>query len=402
VIRIVQMSALVLASLLVMACGTHEPAITPPVEQVEQPEPVVEPAEPPTRDFGYLATRSARAAPIIEVVLDARASAALTLESDGHVRLQDSLAASAPLPWQLPSQDPIWMTFARQRDAEAFTIALIDTTNGAQVLELRPSDRELARVEQRFAIPPSDPLLEIHVLDGGDRILALGIDHRLRLYDLAGQLLAELDARGFAPWQLRLTGGDGREPLHLAVTLAGPLRIQRVALDGDQLSPLGDAHELELDRGPNRNDLVLSSDGRFAAALRRHKANRPEWSVELVELETGARKLIAGSLDTSVRPRLHLLDGNTMLLESGSGRGYLVDLAQATPLRRQDDADPDSRFALGLARSTEHRWIELGTAELDEQQPELDAGLRMHASVVGRTRAGINEKGELTLYELPD
>lgn len=86
---------------------------------------------------------------------------------------------------------------------------------------------------------------------------------------------------------------------------------------------------------------------------------------------------------------------------AGSGHAYLVDLEQAKPLRR-DDADPDGRFALDLARSTEHRWIELPTAELDEEQPELDAGLRMHASVVGRTRAGINERGELTLLPLPD
>jgi hypothetical protein len=392
--------ALLAVGLLVGACH-HEPLGEPPPAAQEQVEtPPAPPEQKPGRVYHHDAQRSAPAKPIIEVMLDPRATAALTLETDGHVRLWDSLDGKLQ-PWLLPLQDPIWMTLARQSDG-GFTVAVVDTSNGAQVIACSPVEDTL-RAELRFAIAPLDPQLELHVLDGGERILALGVDHRLRLYDLDGRVLSEIDERGFVPWQLRLSGGDGNEQLHLAVILTAPLRIQRVELADDRLRPLGDAHEFALDRGPNRNDLALSSDGRFAAALRRHKATSEEWSVELIELETGERKLIAGKLDTPVRARMHMLPGHRMLLESGSGRGFLVDLEQATPLRRSQDADPDGRFALSLARSTEHPSIELAAGAEDvEQLPEFDTGLRMHASVVGRTRAGFDAVGRLEILQLPE
>lgn len=388
--------AATLALLWLSGCNNAETPVEPPPHEDSEPAATL---EAPAPELGFLATRSPIADGLGEVVLDPRATAALTLEQDGTVRLHDSLATGAAAPWLLPVRDPLWMTLARRGDG--FVIALLDTGNAAQVLELVPHG-DTAAVERRFALEPEQPQLEIHVLDGGERILALGVDHRLRLFDLDGRELSVLDERGFAPWQLRLTGGDGSEPLHLAVTLAGPLRIQKLSLDGDQLRRVGEAHEVSLDRGPNRNDLILTRDGRHAAALRRHKAAKPEWSVELIELDSGARSLIAGRLDTPVRARMHALAG-ALLLESGSGRAYVIDLARATPLRRRDDADPDSRFALELARSTEHPTLELGLAvEALGLLPEGDTGLRMHASVVGRMRAGIGAQAELELGPLPE
>jgi hypothetical protein len=397
-----QRIACLLAYMALMGCRLEEPTVdsahNSPSEEPSKPE--VEPT--PARVYSIGLTQSSRTGSLTEIVLDTRGEAALTLEHNGQVRLLPTLEPDQ-IPWHLQLQDPIWMSLAHKHEG-GFIVGVIDTTNAAQIVELVLGERAgEARLEPRFANAPTDPLLELLVLDGGERILALGADHRVRLYDLDGELLSQLDERSFSPWQLRSSGGDGSEPLQLAVTLAAPLRIERIELDGDQLRRSGKPWAVELDRGPNRNDLALTHDGRHAAALRRHKATGSEWSVELIELETGERKLIAGLLDTPVRPRMHMLPGGRMLLESGSGRGYLVALDQAVVLTRDRDADPDSRFALSLARGTEHPFIEIdAAAENAEDLPELDTGLRMHASMVGRVRAGVGRYGEIQIRTLDD
>jgi hypothetical protein len=390
-----------LACLTLLGCRVAEPSVESlPTSSSEEPS-EAEIAPEPARTYTIALKQSPTKHELVEVVLDARGEAALTLEEYGDVRLWPTLGGEAELPWHLRLQDPIWMSLAHQQDG-GFTVGVIDTTNAAQIVEWVLGDRAgEARLVPRFAIAPTDPLLELVVLDGGERILALGADHRLRLYDLDGRLLSQIDERSFAPWQLRSGGGDGREPLHLAVTLAAPLRIERIEIDGDQLRRTHEPWPVELDRGPNRNDLALTHDGRHAAALRRHKATGQEWSVELIELETGERKLLAGRLDTTVRARMHMLPGGRMLLESGSGRAYVVTLDQAVALKRKQDADPDGRFALDLARATEHPFIELAAAAEDpDALPDLDTGVRMHASVVGRVRAGLGPDGTLEIHTL--
>jgi hypothetical protein len=397
-----QRIACLLGCLTLLGCRVAEPSVeSPPTSSSEQPS-QVEVVSEPARAYTIALERSPTNGKLAEVVLDARGEAALTLEGNGNVRLWPTLAPGQ-VPWRLRLQDPIWMSLAHQHDG-AFTVGVIDTTNAAQIVEVVLGEQAgEAQLVPRFAIAPTDPLLELLVLDGGERILTLGADHRLCLYDLDGRLLSQIDERSFAPWQLRSGGGDGHEPLHLAVTLAAPLRIERIVLDGDQLRRTHEPWPVELDRGPNRNDLALTHDGRYAAALRRHKATGEEWSVELIELETGERKLIAGRLDTTVRARMHMLPGGRMLLESGSGRAYLVALDQAVALGRKQDADPDGRFALELARATEHPFIELAAAAEDpDALPDLDTGLRMHASVVGRVRAGLGPEGTLEIHTLDD
>lgn len=407
-----QRLACLLTYLVLAACHTPEPNAEPqtkPSSETPTSPPEVAPAS--TRVHTIALERSPAKSRLTEIVLDPRAEAALTLEDSGEVRLWPSLAPDQiekASPWHLRLQDPIWMSLARARESGGFTIGVIDTTNAAQIVELvigtPPGE---ARLEPRFAIPPTDPLLELLVLDGGERILALGVDHRLRLYDLDGRLLSQLDERSFAPWQLRSSGGDGSEPLHLAVILTAPLRIEQIEIVEDQLRRSAKPWPVELDRGPNRNDLALTADGRHAAALRRHQATGREWSVELIDLETGERKLLAGRLDTPVRARMHMLPrvGGVarLLLESGSGRGHVVSLDQAVALRRDQDADPDSNFALALARSTEHPFIEIAAAAEDiALLPDIDTGLRMHASVVGRVRASMDQSGKIEILTLDD
>jgi hypothetical protein len=302
-----------------------DPDAPTPDDPGEQP-----PSPPPSaallRGLGHEAT-------ITEVWLDARASAALTLDREGGVRLwpalppaQTKLDALAPI--RVPVLEPAWLSFARVGERE-FLLATIDTAQATRVMSITLDDAGQARVRDRFAIPPSDPLLELHVLESGTRLLALGVDHRIRLYDADGKLLAELREHGLIPWQLRLAGPP--EATKFAMVLAGPTRLQRFEITGDQLRKLGEPRPVVLDRGPNGNDLALLPAGKAAVVLRRPKAKGPQWSIEVHDLDSGEVRVLWGEIEGKWRPRMHVLDDTHVLLEDGIA-GYTVDLSKAVAM----------------------------------------------------------------------
>jgi hypothetical protein len=291
-----------------------------------------QPAEPPaialTRGLGHEAT-------LTEVWLDTRASAALTLDALGDVRLwptlptQGSATEAAALdklaPIRVPFREPLWLSFARTGE-RSFVVAAIDTAQAARVLEIDLDEAGNATFRERFTIPPRDPLLELHVLDQGERLLALGVDHRIRLYNRSGKLLSELTEYGLAPWQLRIVGPP--EAPQLAMVLAGPTRLQRFTITDDRLAKHGEARAFTLDRGPNGNDLALLPSGRVAAVLRRPEQKGLQWSLELHDLDSGEIRVLWGEIEAKWRPRLHIIDEEHALLEDGIA-GYWVDLRQA-------------------------------------------------------------------------
>lgn len=334
-----------------------------------------------------------------EVELDPRGEVALTLDAHGGLRLWPAIRSGDPelcSPYVLPIREPMWMTLAQADDG--FVVATIDTANAGQVVAVQPSaDGREAKLTPLFSIPPSDPLLELHALDGGQRFLALGVDHRVRLYDRSGTLISVIDQRSFAPWQLRVVHGEPGQPPKLAAILAQPLRVQALELHDDQLSIRAEPRTVVLDRGPNRNDLALSPDGETVAALRRRSGRSREFSIELIDLETDARRLVAGTSDSVIRPRMHFVDAERLLLETGStrGRGMWIELAKAELLADPSDADPKGDVAKRLAKS-KHDTIPLAASaehkpsffdpELD---PPWDHGERMYASVVTGLRVNI-------------
>jgi hypothetical protein len=277
-----------------------------------------------------LARGEGHATDITEVWLDPLATAAISLDSAGEVRLwptltppQDSTNLDALAPIPLPLNEPATLSFARTSEG-SFLIAAIDTTQAGRVIEVRVDESGKAELIQRFEIPPTDPLFELHVLDDGERLLALGVDHRLRLFDRTGKLLDELNEHGFAPWQLRIVGrGESR---HMAVVLAQPTRVQTLTLEGNELAVVGEPRRVRNDRGPNLNDLQLTTDGRFATSFRRPKSKSHEWTLELLELATGEVRVLRGECEGTIRPRLHMIDEHRALLEDGVGFGYWVDL----------------------------------------------------------------------------
>ncbi|HLT35689.1 MAG TPA: hypothetical protein VK034_05370, partial [Enhygromyxa sp.] len=298
-------------SLLLAGCRAA-PQTGAPVEQlaVEAPavaaEPVVEVTPEHRWASAELERDVAHRVGITEVVLDARGEAALTLDGAGGVRLWPQLTAdaAASAPYRIPVHEPLSLSLGKHESGREYTLGLIATNNAATVYRVELPAEGPAKIVESFALSPEDPLLELHVLDGGARVLALGVDHRVRLYSANGELLSAIDERSFGPWQLRVSEAVG-EPPRLAAILAQPLRVQPLRLVGDQLEIAGPARAVELDRGPNLNDLALSPDGTTVAALRRPHKHGRQWSVELIDLATDERKLIAGRVDTPVRPRMH-------------------------------------------------------------------------------------------------
>jgi hypothetical protein len=287
-------------------------------------------------------------AELIEVWLDPRASAALTRDKHGDVCLWPVLPSSQrPLPKpvsldelapiRLPVRHPRWLSLARTGE-RSFVVAAIDDAQAGRVLEIRIDDSGNATAHERAAIPPRDPLLELHVLDGGERLLALanversrerlglGFDNRIRLYDGAGKLLSELTEPRRAPWELRVVGPP--EAVQLAMVLPDPIRVQRFTIKDDRLAKHGEARAFALDPWANLDTLTLLPSGRTAAVLRRPEAKGQQWSLELHDLDSGEVRVLWGEVEAKWRPRLHIVDDEWALLEDGIA-GYWIDLRRA-------------------------------------------------------------------------
>lgn len=326
-------------------------------------------ASSPAADAAILATGLHHGA-MTEVILDPDGQAAITLDRDGGARLWPELrTARATPPVVLPIAEPGWISFARAGDG--FVVAAVDTAGAARIgqLELRA---DAPRWRPLFELPATDPLLEIHVLAGGERLLVLGLDHRLRLLDRTGRAVAVLDPPGFIPWQLRLAHVPGRDPAIVAV-LADPVRVRPIVLRGDSLALGGEARQVALDLGPNHNDLALAPDGSFVTALRRPRSKGKGWQLERIVLATGERSYLAGEIDSTVRPRVHLVDAGRILLESGSGKGHWIDLLAAVV---PQPGAPFDRSKLPLTPAT--AIVDLPGSSADSRmQSTTAAGLRV-------------------------
>ncbi len=226
----------------------------------------------------------------------------------------------------MPIEQPLWMSLAETEDG--LRVAFIDTAGASHVATVTVSGSTWTW-EPSFDLPPIDPMFELHVLEDGGRLLALGVDHRVRLYDARGTMVAELDEHGVIPWQLRVGRDDEGRPVAAVVQFA-PVRVQRLSLRNDTLALVGEAHPVEIDQSPNRNDIAMSPDGRYVTAMQKPEPKSGRFEIELIDLHDGSRRMLVGTSDTLWRPRIHpLTDG--VLAETGSGRALKLSLEDAVP-----------------------------------------------------------------------
>jgi hypothetical protein len=361
-----------------------EPTAAPELEQtVELP--------------GLALARGGHATGIVDVVLSPDASAALTLDREGGVRLWPALDGTRE-PVIVPIDDPNQLSLART--PTGFVLAMLDTIGGAEVYEVHEQADELS-LEARFSVPPSDPQFELHVLDGGQRLLALGVDHRIRLLDAQGNELSSLAKHGFVPWQLRHV--ETPTGVALVAILAGPTRVQPLELRDDQLRIVGKPLRVDLDRGPNRNDLALTPDGKHIAAFSRRKWRSGEWKLQLLALADGSETLIEGKLESEARPRVHLLDGARMLLDDGTGVGQLITPDPALPstptMRPLPGSSEDTHLFTSVERGV--RVVPSGNHFLVDRL-EGDEHVRLGHERLSMRSAGLSPDGTRVIWAFAD
>lgn len=348
------------------------------------PEPSSALASSEWADATSLVRGEGHLAAVAEVWLDPEAGAALSLDTAGEVRLWPALAGEADAlePIVLPIVEPARLSFSRTASG-SFLIAVIDMAQLGRVLEVRRGASGAYEAIERMRFAVDEPLFELHVLPGGERVLALGVDHRLRLFDRSGALLDELAEHGLAPWQLRLVGRA--DTLAAAVVLAQPTRVQRLSLADDHLQLVGEARRIYNDRGPNLNDLQLLPTGTHATAFRRPSAKGKQWTLELIDLASGEVRVMRGEVESRIRPRLHVVDERRALLEDGSGQGYWIDLRGGVVMPPDFVLPEDIDDLPAEALVTTQRIPLAGSIERE----------RWHASIVEGVRAAPRGRGIL-------
>lgn len=284
-----------------------------------------------------------------EVALSPDGAAALTLDERGTVRLWTTVSDETT-PFELPVREPLWMSVAPTE--AGYLAAFVDTAGGSHIGRITV-DGGKATWTTAFDVPPMDPMFELHVLSG-DRILALGVDHRVRLWDGHGKTLAELDEHGVIPWQLRVEHDD--DGIHAAVVQFAPVRIQRLDVSDDGLALAGDAHTIAIDQSPNRNDIGMSSNGRYATAMQKREPKSGRFEVEIIDLHDGTRRMLVAESAERIRPRIHA-GPDAVLAETGGGTAMRLPLSQAVPWQPDMDRDaltPMQPEVVSVAGSTEH------------------------------------------------
>jgi hypothetical protein len=328
------------------------------------------------------------------VALDPTGVAALTRDNVGGVRLWSALDGSRE-PWVVPVRDPRAMTLAAHE--RGWTLALIDGAGGARVVGVDP----VGAMQPLASLPPTDPLRALLVLPGGERLLAVGEDHVIRLLGRDGRELARLDLPGRRPASLRISvpRGEGGEAVVVAVT-AGEfdakasrfaVELLPLALGEASLALAGPGQRIHLDAPPTYDNPSLAPDGRAAVYLQRKWQGGAAWVVHAIQLDDGLERSVDSGLSTGVQPRLGLLAGARVLLDDGTGLGRVVDLrereVELIALRSSPTVSHlESVFAGSIRAAPSGTW--LAVHELDSDSLRYLGYDVIHVNDVGLSPSG--------------
>ncbi|NVB39378.1 hypothetical protein G6O69_16165 [Pseudenhygromyxa sp. WMMC2535] len=327
-------------------------------------------------------------AEIAMVRLDPSGQGALTCDAKGGVRLWAALDGSRE-PMRVPIRDPRSMSLARGPNAGSWVLALVDAAGGARVVDVDADGGMRARA----SLPPTQPLTNLLVLPGGERLLGVGADHVLRLFDLDGRELARLDQPSLRPAELRVVAGpepgseaggesesgSGSGARVIALTAAEfdeqreRFVVEVLPLElGPESIALGVGREkLLFDMAPTRDNPSLTADGRGLVFVEGRQAKDGAWVVSEVDLETGRRRSVDSRLVSPAQPRVMALPGDRALLDDGTGVGRIVDFAGGRvllePLRSNPNLSPLVADAVGSTRIVSmSNWLVVHELEADE------------------------------------
>jgi hypothetical protein len=308
------------------------------------------------------------------VVLDPFGRSALTRDLVGGVRLWPALDGSRE-PLVVPVRDPRAMTLASD-DAGGWTLALLDAAGGARLVGVDAS----GNMQPLANLPPTELIADMAVLPGGQRIVAVGSDHVLRLLDQHGKELARLDQPGLRPAALRIAAESREGETHMLAVTAGEFDTKQgrfavellpLELGGDRITLGKGRQTIYLDSPPTVDSPSLSPDGRAAVYLQRQRLGGATWLVVATQLADGKQVSVDSQVTLGVQPRLGLLSQGRVLLDDGSGLGRIVDLqsrkVELTSLRTTPTIDHlAATFAAGLRVAPASNWLAVHDVARDD------------------------------------
>jgi hypothetical protein len=331
--------------------------------EVADKKPGASKIEPEGEPIVFASSGVPHGAAISLIALDPLGRAALTRDLAGGVRLWPALDGSRE-PLVVPVRDPRAMSLASD-DAGGWTLALLDAAGGARLVGVDAA----GKMKPLASLPPTESLADVLVLPGGRRILAVGNDHVVRLFDQQGKELSQLDQPGLRPASLRVAAAAEGGPRVVAVT-AGEfdskegrfaVELLPLELDGDRLALGKQRQTIHLDAPPTTDNPSLAPDGRAVVYIQRKRLGST-WLMVATQLEDGKQVSVDTQAPIGVQPRFGLLPKGRVLLDDASGLGRIVDLQsrkiELTSLRSTPTIDhPSQAFTAGMRVAAASNWL---------------------------------------------
>lgn len=355
-------------------------------------------------------------AAITLIALDPSGKAALTRDNSGSVRLWPALDGSRE-PLIVPIRDPRSMALGGR--GEGWTLALIDAAGGARIVGVDAA----GKMEPLASLPPTDPLSEIVVLPGGERLVAVGSDHVIRLLDRNGKELARLDEPKLRPTSLRIAMPAEGEPRVVALTSGefdgnqGRFAIEVLPLDiGAASLALGSRRVVHIDSPATVDNPTLAPDGRSIVYLQRQRLGGATWRVHAMQLDDGLEISVDSEIGVGQQPRLGLMSAGRVLLDDGTGLGRVVDLrdrnVELIGLRSSPTINHVvTTFGGGLRVAPANNWLAVHELDSDdlvylgyEQINVTDVGLSPAGKTVAWAlgdRVAVEAVGSNEVFEIP-
>ena len=254
------------------------------------------------------------------------ASCAMTRDNVGGLRLWPTLDGSTE-PQPIPVRGAL--QFAAAKAGDHWTAFVVESSGGARIFSVAAD----GTTDETAALPPFSPVLEGHVLAGGDRVLAVFKDGSIRLLDNKGGELAKLDERKFQPTKLRIGAGTGDFTAWVAPTqntTGFTVEVQRMKISGTASAP-------KIERnGPPRlvnsttlldgASAVMSTDARRFAVAGRGVGDK--WEVDVYDLAKDSKPTThLVKVPAHVVPHLGFVTPTKMIVSSNEGTvSWLIDL----------------------------------------------------------------------------
>ena len=279
---------------------------------------------------------AAHTASIEGVALAKDGRSALTRDTGGGVRLWPTLdGTKEPVP--LPAHGVSHMSVATTRDGKGWTVALVESSGQGIILGV---DKE-GKSTELASLPPHDPMYEAHVLAGGDRIITLHRDSSIRMLDRSGRLIGRFQRRKFAPRQLRVSA-DGRRVVAIVVEgqvgtqVAGYLFPIAVTKNPQRLFSGGQPDQFRSPFEPNRNNAVLSPDGRYFVFMAPDQIGRKLRLLVHDMTRPGARRSFSTDVPALSNPTVGFAGAGQVIVTSQSNEGtaWQINLANGRTVPR--------------------------------------------------------------------